>query len=98
MRKFPFVSVSAMRCSSIQNASHACDFVDWRAFGEAVRHATGQCLDTALVVEVQVVRVLLLSKFESGANTRGPSVAERAAAGFDIAPAHHVLQRAMTAL
>ena len=72
--------------------------MDWRAFGEAVLHATGQCLDTALVVEVQVVRVLLLSKFESGANTRRPSVAERAAARFDIAPAHHVLQRAMTAL
>jgi hypothetical protein len=67
----------------------------WRAFGEAVRHATGQSLDTALVEEVQVVRDLLLSKLESGANTRGPSDAERAAAGFDIAPAHHVLQRAM---
>ena len=55
-----------------------------------MRHASGQCLDTALVVEVQVVRDLLLSKLESGANTGGPRVAERAAAGFDIAPAHHV--------
>uniref|UniRef100_A0A7S0ZRL4 PPPDE domain-containing protein n=1 Tax=Noctiluca scintillans TaxID=2966 RepID=A0A7S0ZRL4_NOCSC len=75
------------------DCDQVCFLQFWRAFGQAVHHATGQSLDITLVEEVQSVRDLLLSKLEDGAKTHGPSDAERAAAGFDVAPAHQVLCR-----